>query len=45
MNEKWTDFEKFVFRKLNRIEARLTRVEIRSAVIGAVAALLVRMFS
>lgn len=35
MNERWTDFEKFVFKKLNSIESRLTRVEIRTAVIAA----------
>lgn len=35
MNDKWSDFEKFVFKKLNSIESRLTRVEIRTAVIAA----------
>ena len=43
MNEKWTDFEKFVFKKLNLIENRLTHVEVRTAVIAATVALLARL--
>lgn len=42
MNEKWTDFEKFVFKKLNRIESRLTQVEIKAAVIAATLSLAIR---
>lgn len=41
MNEKWTDFEKHVFRALERIETRLTRVEVRAAGFGVLGAVLV----
>lgn len=41
MNDKWTDFEKHVFRALERIENRITRVEIRTAVIAATVSLAV----
>jgi hypothetical protein len=42
-NEDWSDFQRFVFRKLNRIEDRLTKVEIRAAVMGAMAAVLLKI--
>lgn len=44
MNDKWTDFEKHVFRSLERIEQRMTMVEIRTAVIAATIALVVKIF-
>lgn len=32
--ENWSDFEKYVFRKLEKIDGRLNRIEIRTAVIA-----------
>lgn len=37
MNEKWTDFEKFVFKELNSISRRISKLEGKGMVWGAIA--------
>lgn len=41
MNEKWTDFEKFVFKELGSISKRLSRLEGKAITWGAIAGLIV----
>jgi len=35
MNENWTDFEKYVFEKLEKLDRRLTILEVKALMIGA----------
>lgn len=39
MNEKWTDFEKHVFKELNSISRRLSKLEGRVVAYGTIAGL------
>lgn len=43
MRDDWTDFEKWVFEKLEKIDGRLNRLEIRAAVFGVIGAALLRI--
>lgn len=36
MNEHWTDFEKYVFGKLEKLDMRLTRVETKWTVLAGI---------
>lgn len=37
MNDKWTDFEKYVFAEFNKLSTRLSRLEGKAATWGAIA--------
>ncbi len=41
MNEKWSDFEKYVFAELSKISAEIATLKGRAAVWGALAGLIV----
>ncbi len=41
MKENWTDFEKYVFNKLERIDSRIGRVEVRAAALASLLATLI----
>ena len=40
----WTDFEKYVFEKLEKIDHRLTIVETKSLVYGSIGGILTSVF-
>ena len=44
MKDNWTDFEKYVFDKLEKIDRRLTVIEVKAALWGSIAGLVTAAF-
>lgn len=45
MNDNWTDFEKYVFEKLEGLDRRLTTLEVKALMIGGAAGLFVTILT